>query len=42
MSIDESKTVPVCVLSLKEKHPLPQGTEQNNFVSKGQKLESEV
>ena len=42
MPIEESKPVAGCVFSLQTKPPLPQGTEQNNFLSKGQKLESEV
>ena len=42
MPIEVSKAVPVCVLSVQTKNPLTQGTEQNGFLSKGQKLESEV
>lgn len=40
--IEESKAVPECVLSSQMKNSLIQRTEQNNFLSKGQKLESEV
>ena len=42
MPIQEAKAVPVCVLSLQKKHSPNQGTEQNHFLSKGQKMESEV
>lgn len=42
MPIEESKAVPECVLSLQTKNLLTKRTELNNFLSKGQKLESEV
>lgn len=41
IAIEKSKNAPICILSLKRKRPPPQGTEQDDFVSKG-KLESEV
>ena len=40
--LEESKAVPECVLSLQTKNLFTQKTEQNNFLSKGQKLESVV
>lgn len=43
MAIEELRTAPVCrVLSLQKKHPPNQEAEENNFLSKDQKLESEV
>ena len=42
MPIEESKAVPECVLSLETKNLFTQGAKKDNFLSKGQKLESEV
>ena len=42
MPIEESKAVSECVLSLETKNLFTQRAEKNNFLYKGQKLESEV